>query len=172
MSKIAEFKKIIETSVLHNMVVIEAWKIAEKSHAGQFRKDGQPYINHIMGVCKNVYKIIDKYTLTDNWKTIIWAVAILHDALEDNPEVSRPLIEGELSKLFNTSEFDVFYRNLRAITKKPKGEEEYVDYVLRVKNNLAARIVKIADLEHNMSDLAPGNLRDKYSLTKYFLEND
>jgi hypothetical protein len=77
-------------------------------------------------------------------------------------------------KLQQNSDFiflNTVHQGVKAISKKKKGEEDYVDYLFRVKTHKWARMVKIADLTHNMSDLAPGNLRDKYSISKYFLEN-
>ena len=32
--------------------------------------------------------------------------------------------------------------------------------------------VKLADLEHNLSDLKKGSLRDKYQLTQHILEEE
>jgi len=58
-----------------------------------------------------------------------------------------------------------------AITKFP--HEEYVDYIARVNKNDLARVVKIADIDHNLSTLGEKDSKqrkDKYKLAKYILE--
>ena len=48
--------------------------------------------------------------------------------------------------------------------------EMYDRYVRFIRENEYSRIVKIADLKHNMSDLKKGNLLAKYELTLAVLE--
>jgi (p)ppGpp synthase/HD superfamily hydrolase len=87
--------------------------------------------------------------------------AYLHDVIEDcGYTVSK------LQKERIPTEVAV---NVEVLSRK-KGET-YFDYIMRVKNRSVCRIVKIADLEHNISDLKEGSMKDKYRLAKYILEN-
>lgn len=63
--------------------------LAEKAHEGQVRKgNGQPYITHPKAVLKKVQ---------GNWygfnnDEIVYSAAILHDVLEDCPQISEEMI--------------------------------------------------------------------------------
>ena len=149
-----------------------AYAYAKKIHANDFRKDGvTPYMVHIDAVVagtdqrvRNLYPNVNEFEIG-----LIKSVAALHDAMEDHPEtVTRETI---LDNLGREGVADDVLVGIIAITKKPKGEESYDNYVRRVASHEWARIVKLADLEHNMSDLKPGSMRDKYELTKWVLEN-
>lgn len=133
-------------------------KIAGEAHRGQFRKDAKtPYIEHpkaVAEILKNKYNIeyCDK----------IIQIAYLHDVLEDTDITSELLCEMGVSlKVINC-----------VVTLTHSRSESYIDYILRIKQLGGwARIVKIADLTHNLNDLQAGSLRDKYMLAKYILEN-
>lgn len=91
----------------------------------------------------------------------------MHDSVEDTG-----ITLDEISSLFGES----VAQAVDAITKR--NGEPYQDYLNRVKANPIARLVKIADLSHNMDlsrlpvvtekDLAR---REKYINAKEFLEN-
>ena len=163
-----------------------ALAFAELHHANDYRKDGKtPYMVHVHAVVENTKRIVFEEGATPvPYKTprAIMAVAALHDVMEDHRELTRrdlltALLDPDETSLTNeqiTEEnatiIDVLAAVL-AITKRPKGEEPYDSYVRRVAGNAWARIVKRGDLEHNLTDLSPGSMRDKYELTKWVLEN-
>ena len=164
-----------------------ALAFAELHHANDYRKDGKtPYMVHVNAVVENTRNIVltESSAGSVQYQTLraIMAVAALHDVMEDHRELTRrdlltALLDPDEASLTNeqiTEEnatiIDVLAAVL-AITKRPKGEEPYDSYVRRVAGNAWARIVKRGDLEHNLSDLPPGSMRDKYELTKWVLEN-
>lgn len=102
--------------------------LANKYHYGQVDKSGLPYILHPLHVMNNVDGIEAKI------------VAILHDILEDTLITEPDLI------LYG---FDLNIVDSVVALTKIKGES-YDDYLKRVKENDLARIVKCADLAHNM----------------------
>lgn len=55
------------------------------------------------------------------------------------------------------------------LTKQPF--EPYARYIQRVRASRLATKVKLADLTHNLSDLACGQLRDKYELALFWLSD-
>lgn len=104
-----------------------ALSVAKKAHAGQVDKAGEDYIKHPIAVSEKVKSEDEKI------------VALLHDTLEDT-DLEYILIEDLFGETIADS----------VLTMTHKDEEEYFDYILRVKQNPIARAVKIADLTHNM----------------------
>lgn len=109
-----------------------AIELAKKSHKGQTDRAGKPYIDHILTVVKNV----------ESYGEAAMTVAALHDIIEDTP-----VTEVQLRKLFPAEIIDAVV----ILTKtKIKSHEEYL---MGIKKNRLAKIVKLADLKHN-SDLS------------------
>lgn len=128
----------------------KALEIATRYHKGQYRKNsGLPYITHPIAVA-------DRFE--DETRKI---VAVMHDTLEDTE-----LTSFDLSFKYKFSMNVVMA--IQALTHR--SNQSYLDYILKCKSNDIARTVKIEDIKHNMSDLAPGSLRDKYMMALYILE--
>lgn len=130
---------------------------ARSIHANQVDKAGKPYIGHLQAVVNNLVEPTEDMV----------AVAWLHDSVEDTETTFDDLIHYFGSPVAQAVD---------AITKR-KGEI-YADYLNRVKANPIARLVKIADLSHNMdlSRLLKITEKDlerkaKYIKAKEFLEN-
>ena len=132
----------------------KALEIATFAHNGQKRWNGSPYINHPIEVSNMVNTEEEKI------------VALLHDTLEDCADKVGPktfIIEGFSDNVINA---------IFVITKSPA--ENYLSYILRVKANNISRIVKMADLTHNLSDLDAKHhksMKDKYELAYYILSH-
>ena len=149
--------------------------IAREAHKGQTRNDKQtPYYTHPLAVEKIAVRIAEQHisklviayeefmVTREDLIEFVRQVAKLHDVVED----TSVTLEYLKSQGFHPIVIDGVAR----ITKHPvKGAESYLDYLFRVIGKLISRIVKLADLEHNMSDLKPGNMYDKYVLAKHFL---
>ena len=155
-----------------------AYDLASEGHKDQKRKDGKPYMTHIDAVIENSWELCGDYGhVTQVW--YILSCAALHDLPEDNPDfiTYEDLYKGLSDKLPDTlNDYDADASDIievvQLLTKPRKGESfNYVDYVLGIKSDVWATIVKLSDLKHNLSDLGQGNLRQKYELTKYVLEN-
>ena len=104
-----------------------ASKIAYKAHEGQTDKAGVPYIFHPIHIAEQM----------DNEESCV--VALLHDVIED----SNITLEY-LSKYFSEDIIEA----LRILNKEEN--DDYVEYIKRVKTNKLATKVKLKDLEHNM----------------------
>jgi len=130
-------------------LVETALRIATKWHRNQWRHDKvTPYVEHPKAVAANFTNPI----------TI--AAALLHDVVEDTPvELEGLLNEGIPPKVCEIVEVLTRY-----------AEEDYLDYILSVKANHYATLIKIEDMKHNMST-AKGNQKLKYQLSLYILEN-
>ena len=105
----------------------KALSIAKKAHSGQVDKGGNPYIHHPLAVAGKME--------TEN--EIV--VALLHDVVEDTPYTLEDLKEEGFP--------DEVIEALEHITHAP--DEDYFDYIERVKRNKISTKVKLADLWHN-----------------------
>jgi len=113
--------------------------IALEAHRGQRDRTGAPYILHPMRVMAGVDSDIEKI------------VAILHDVVEDT--------DWTFERLTQEGFPDEVIEALKCVTKC-EGEE-YEDFVKRSASNEIARIVKLADLEHNMDARRLSNVTEK-----------
>ena len=113
----------------------KAIAIAATVHQYQQDKAGEDYILHCLAVMNMVAP--DKDAMV---------VAVLHDVLEDTTYTGLRLAEltDEIRKVFGPTVNDA----LDCLTHR-RGES-YDDYIERVATNYHARVVKIADLTHNM----------------------
>ena len=106
---------------------------ATKAHTGQKRKS-EPEVDMIFHPF-TVGMILQRAGANTNC-----AIAgILHDVVEDSN-----ITLDDLSKYFDSTIIEA----LRVLTKK--NDDNYEEYIKRVKTNEIATIVKLKDLEHNM----------------------
>ena len=102
-------------------------EIACKAHHKQKDKGGFPYINHPFHIAEQMQ---DEITT---------CVALLHDVIEDSNITLSALSKDFPPEVINAVE--VLTHNERDL---------YSEYIKKVKTNEIARIVKLADLEHNL----------------------
>ena len=114
-------------------------------HLGQRDKAGMPYFLHPLAVMERVDKFDEK------------VVALLHDVIEDTHYKEEQLYE----------DFPKHIADAVMAMSKLEGEV-YADFVLRAKADPIARVVKIADMEHNMSDRG---VKIKDSLMQRYVKN-
>lgn len=125
----------------------DALALATKCHDGQRRWNGDPYITHPIAVAKE---------LTGKAKM----AAILHDVVEDT--------DMTIAKLRKLRYHDDVVQAVLMLTHIQ--DMSYRNYILNIGYNKIAIVVKIKDLEHNLSDLKKGHRRDKYELALHFLK--
>ena len=116
---------------MKNFFLLErAIKLAVKAHKGQVDRFGQPYILHPLRMMLSVKKNSEKI------------VALLHDTVEKTTTTYDDLREKGFSG-------DVI-EAVNSLTRR-KGED-YDAYISRVSKNSIAVIVKIADLNDNLTE--------------------
>lgn len=128
------------------MKLDEAIYHAFKAHEGQVDKCKEDYIKHSLRVMNRLiheYVVSRGFTYGDNIEDVL-VVAILHDVWEDT--------DYHLPSFGDSGLNQTQFRALGAITRQPYPIETYKDYIRRVKENPIATIVKLADLEDNMSE--------------------
>ena len=121
--------------------------IAKKYHSNQTDLGNNPYMNHIKSVVDGVSLIEEKI------------IAYLHDTLEDTD-----MTMGKLRQ-YRVPEFIIAHVNLLTHEK----EEDYFEYVRRLRHYPLAKAVKLADLKNNMdtSRLKKITEKDKERVKKY-----
>lgn len=113
--------------MLYTPMTKKAMKLAYQAHMGQVDKGGVPYIFHPVHLAEGMR--------TEEAVT----VALLHDVVEDTPITLADLAkEG-----FPASVLEA----LKILTHDPNVP--YLTYIAQVKQNALARMVKLADLQHN-----------------------
>lgn len=150
--------------------------IARRAHLWQYRKDGKtPYINHPICVADWIRTHLEitaaKYQLSfDDFPVfeIYLSVAYLHDVLEDT-DFTEDMIYDELIQVSNHRFVEAVISGVKAITKN--SGENYNVYLARVKSNIYAHLVKIFDINHNLSDSPNERQKEEYLSAKHFLGN-
>lgn len=112
--------------MIYTNMTRKAMRIAYQAHHLQVDKTNVPYIFHPMMVA-NMQK--DEITTT---------IALLHDVVEDTS-----ITLADLAKQFP----DEVIEALALLTHEKN--EDYFEYVKRIKSNPYAKAVKLADLMHN-----------------------
>ena len=113
-------------SMIYTEMTILAMKTAYAAHEGQLDYNGVPYIFHPYHLAE---QMDDEISCT---------VALLHDVVEDTC-----VTFAELERLFPAQVMEA----VRLLTHDEN--DDYFDYVRRIKRNPVAVKVKLADLNHN-----------------------
>jgi RelA/SpoT family (p)ppGpp synthetase len=134
-------------------LVERAWRRAEKEHAGQVRKSGEPYFSHCVAVA---------HILADmNLDAEAVSAALLHDTLEDTSltledlrtefGASVAMLVDGVSKLTN---LPINVSQHEKDARKQDREMEYIrKMLLAMGDDVRVVLVKLADRLHNMRTL-------------------
>lgn len=109
-----------------------ALEIATLAHKNVIRRNGDPYIFHVLRVANN-----SRFVKTKSQK----AAAILHDTIEDTPFDETFLREKGIS--------EEVLKILSYLTHD-KDNVSYDDYIDRICKNVDAMLVKLSDLTDNL----------------------
>lgn len=109
-----------------------ALEIATLAHKNVIRRNGDPYIFHVLRVANN-----SRFVKTKSQK----AAAILHDTIEDTPFDENFLREKGIS--------EEVLKILSYLTHD-KDKVSYEDYIDRICENVDAMLVKLSDLTDNL----------------------
>lgn len=109
-----------------------ALEIATIAHKNVIRRNGDPYIFHVLRVANN-----SRFIKTKSQK----AAAILHDTIEDTPFDENFLREKGIS--------EEVLKILSYLTHE-KDNVSYEDYIDRICENVDAMLVKLSDLTDNL----------------------
>ena len=125
--------------MIYTELTKKAIRLAFRAHKGQKDRAGLPYILHPV-------HLAEQMTTED-----ACVVALLHDVLEDTD-----VTEDELrAEGFTEPQLDA----VKLLTRTK--DEDYFDYVKRIRGNALAKTVKLADLEHNSDRTRIGTFSEK-----------
>ncbi len=114
--------------MIYSEMTKKAILYAFQAHEGQFDRAGIPYILHPLHVAEQMQ--------TED----TCVVALLHDVLEDSDHTEEDLREAGFT--------DTQVEAVVLLTRT--GDEDYFEYIRRIRPNPVAKAVKLADLAHNM----------------------
>lgn len=118
---------------------------AKEKHAGQTRKHGTPYYLHPFAVCD---------MLEEKGFGIEYQIpGLFHDLIEDTDATYEQIIKKTNKEIAQI---------VKLLTKEPGYKME--EYISRIKENEIARMVKLADRVHNLTEsvFASIDFRIKY----------
>lgn len=139
-------------------LLLLAETIAKKAHEGQFRDDNKtPYITHPKAVVEE-FTYRGRCTANINVKERV--IAWLHGVIEDTTVTFADLLNQGIP-----------FEHVSVINVLTKKDcESYLEYILRVKRDVTATKIKLADLTHNAATSKEHHQKEKYELAKYILE--
>lgn len=114
--------------MIYTKLTMKAMDIAYAAHNKQKDKSGVPYIFHPIHLAEQ---------MDDEEATV---VALLHDVIEDTQITAADLIREGIPS---------YIVEIIVMLTKDKNEN-YFDYIRRVKSNELAKKVKLEDLKHNL----------------------
>lgn len=120
-----------------------ALEIAILAHKNVIRRNGDPYIFHVLRVANN-----SRFIKTKSQK----AAAILHDTIEDTPFDENFLREKGIS--------EEVLKILSYLTND-KDNVSYDDYIDRICENVDAMLVKLSDLTDNLDQVTLPVITDR-----------
>jgi len=148
----------------------------KEKHVNQKRWNGDPYFTHLEAVEKLALERWLKTFSNATTQKIISIIALSHDICEDIKEFENK--EYKVVAIYRKADIHQEIGDLDwvdiidALRRLNKNRyPNYLDFVLAARENPYSKIVKIGDLKHNSSDLKHGNMRDKYLMALYILEN-
>lgn len=141
----SELKPLLKDMKGSDVLLIEkAYNFAKDAHAGQERKNGEPYFNHVFATAKNLAELsMDSHTIS---------AGFLHDVLED-----CNVSEEDFKKEFGE---DITFL-VQGVTKlgklKYQGAERHVEslrkFFIAMAKDIRVVIIKLADRLHNIQTL-------------------
>ena len=120
-----------------------AYEYAEKAHADQKRKSGEPYIIHPLAVAQ----IVAQELKLDSESI---QAALLHDVIEDTPAT-----HAEVSKLFSPTVADLVegvskLTRIQYASKEDEQMENLRKMLIAMSKDIRVILIKISDRLHNM----------------------
>ena len=128
------------------LLVEKAWKFAEKAHAGQFRKSGEPYFTHPCLVASILTDLmIDPPTIS---------AGLLHDTVEDCEGITLDTIRENFGDEVADLVDGVTKLNKLDFANREEAQAESLrKMILAMSRDIRVVLIKLADRLHNMRTL-------------------
>ena len=127
-------------------LVEKAWHFAEKAHAGQVRKSGEPYFIHPTFVASILTDLmIDPPTI---------AAGLLHDTVEDCENITLETLKKEFGEEVAELVDGVTKLNKLDFANREEAQAESIrKMILAMSRDIRVVLIKLADRLHNMYTL-------------------
>jgi GTP pyrophosphokinase len=118
---------------------------AEESHRGQFRRSGDPYLVHPMGVAKIIADL--------NLDVPSICAGILHDCVEDTSATSEDIRDKFGEEIQKIVDGVTKLGQIPWTTREERQAENFRKMLLAMARDIRVILVKLADRVHNMRTL-------------------
>lgn len=150
---------------MNNSDIFLVYTFVHRAHALQMRRNGEPYINHLLRVAvlaRRAYLSLGLESGQNPSVLFVRAVAVGHDLKEDQPSAFE--------------DFKDCWPDLAdgVETLSRRQGETYFAFIKRIASApIYLRLIKMADLQDNMFDLEEGSMKDKYRFAfQYLFDSD
>ncbi len=126
----------------HINIIKKAYEVASKMHEGQFRKSGDPYVQHPLEVA---YILA---TLHTSPSTI--CAGLLHDVLEDTDMTKEEMVSSFNTDIANIVDGVTKISKLKYMTKEKALAHNHEKLLLAMAKDIRVIVVKLVDRLHNM----------------------